>query len=112
MKAYWDINHYSIWYWTKSHKWEIIDKVEAEARLYKEVKARWDLIKNDKLTVNQKVAITSYLYNTWNTSILKRVKRNDLKSVKYVMNLTVYAWGKRLKGLVTRRSAEVELMRL
>ena len=108
LKAYWDASQWSIWYWTRSYEWEVITQEIADQRLYDNVKTRWD---KTTWTPNQRAALTSFVYNCWpRWNILDYSKKGDHKSVIYLMNsYCKTAWGKRLKGLVKRRNAEVEL---
>jgi len=109
LTAYADYKQISIGYGTKSYPWETITAEEAEKRLTEAVRARFDRVKDLNLTDNQKASLVSYIYNTWWGNVLKYAARWDHKSVRYIMNRTVYAWWKKLRWLVTRRNAEVEL---
>jgi len=105
-KAYFDYKQRSSGFGTKSYKWEVINLAIAKQRLADNVKARRD--RTEGLNENQRVALTSFLYNAGNVSnILAYAKKGDTASVVYIMNATVYAGGKRAGGLVKRRSAEV-----
>jgi len=108
--AYFDFKQFSCGYGTKCSKWEVVSIEEAENRLYEAVKGRWEYVKDLETSDENKIALVSYIYNTWNTSILKRAKRNDWNSVKYIMNQTVYANWKKLNWLVKRRWQEVAMI--
>lgn len=111
LTAYPDAAQWSIWYWTKSYKGEVITEQEAWERFYQAVKVRWD---RTYWTVNQRVALTSFIYNCWpRGNILNFSKKWDHKSVTYLINsYCKTSWGKRLPWLVKRRNAEVELYKL
>lgn len=61
---------------------------------------------------NQKVALTSYMYNTWvyAMNINKHIKKCNIRDIKYIMSVYWYSsnWI-RLQWLVNRRYAELEL---
>ena len=110
LTSYLDFAQRSIWFWTKSFKWETITKEEAEKRLLQEVENRWHFVKDLKATNSQKASLISYIYNTWNTKILPYAKRWDWKSVKYIMNKYIYCWWKVCWWLVKRRMVEVAML--
>lgn len=114
LKAYWDYNQWSIWYWTKSYKGEIITQEEADKRLYEAVKARFDRVDFEHLTANQKASLTSFGYNCWfRGNIINYAKKWDHDSVIYLMNTYCKTAGwKVLKWLVKRRWEEVQLYKL
>lgn len=108
LKAYYDwyangSNRWSIWYWTKSYKGEVITKEEAIKRKLDIIKPIYNSIPNC-FNQNQKTALTSYIYNVWKyamniNSYVKKCKKND---VAYIMQ--VYGWN---KVLIERRKAEL-----
>ena len=83
-------NRWSIWYGTKSYKGEIITKEVATARKLAIVEPLYISIP-PCFTQNQKIAITSYIYNTgWNQMGLKNyIGKCKKKDVLYIMKV----WG-------------------
>ena len=110
-KAYWDFRQYSICYWTKSFKWEIVTEEICEQRLKERVQSELLRINRmgDNLHFRKKVALISFFYNTWyKSNVLRYAAKWDDKSVVYLMSLHNVAWGKVLQWLVNRRAAEIE----
>ena len=109
LTAYWDVNHYSICHWVRSHKWEITTAKDCEKRLSERVKYDWD--RTEGLKNNLRIALTSFFYNVWfKSDVLKYAKRNDIASVKYLMNKYIYCWWKVCRGLKTRRAGEIAMI--
>jgi len=110
LNAYYDwylnnSNRWSIWYWTKSYKWEVITKQEAIKRKMVVVTPIYEGIPNC-FNVNKKIALTSYIYNTWGNQMnlkyyIKECKKED---IRYIMQ--VYGWNKWLEN---RRGKELLL---
>jgi GH24 family phage-related lysozyme (muramidase) len=103
---------YSIWYWTKSHKGEVITKSEANHRWRKVI---WHIVEKYKINnidLNKQKAIVSYVFNIWSLS----------KQQKQLLNNKMYCWlgnnfikyihsnWKVLRWLVKRRNNEKELL--
>lgn len=103
--AYWDVKRYSVWYGTPSYKWECISKQEALQRKKEFVKPKFELVDKDCFTDNQKIALTSYMYNTWGyqMNLQTYIKRCDKASILFVMN----KWGWNSRGLAKRRTIEI-----
>ena len=109
--AYWDIDHWSIWYWTRSYQWECISEEEALERKKDYIRPILSKVDNGCYTDNQKIAIVSYIYNVWGwaMNISSYVAKCDIASIKYIMWVYWYsAWGVRLAGLVKRRGIELQ----
>ena len=112
LTAFWDNKRWSIWYWTKSYKWEKITKEEAINRFNNHLKPIYELVNNNCYTANQKTALVSYIYNTWGNQMnLKyHVKQCRKKDIIYIMS--VYGWWhgtKYYNWLSKRRKAELNL---
>ena len=108
--AYWDAKQYSIWYGTKSYKWECITQEEAKQRKLKHLKPLIELVDQPCYTDNQKIAITSYMYNVgrYAMNIQDYVKACDKDSIVYIMNS--YWWTSnwvRMWWLEKRRKIEI-----
>lgn len=103
--SYWDVKQWSIWFWTKSYKWECITREEALDRKKEFVKPILERIPSC-FTENQRIALTSYIYNTWGNQMRlpSYIKNCDQKSVRYIM--TQRGWN--LPGLIKRRTLELE----
>jgi len=109
--AYYDHKQWSICYWTKSYKWEIVSKENCENRLEARIKTELLRINRlaDNLAWNKKVALISFMYNTWyNYKILNYARRWDDKSVVFLVSQYNSASWKYLKGLQKRRNAEID----
>ena len=103
---------YSIWYGTKSYRWEVITKNEADNRWMKVI---WKIVTNynlNRLDINKQKALVSFVYNVW--SLNKKQKTllkqnyycalwNDLLNYKH-SNWKVLWW------LVKRRTSERNLL--
>ena len=102
---------------TRVHKGDSFTKLEAKVHLAHEFnRARWQVINlvNVPLTLNQLDALASFVYNlgagAFRASTLrKRINDLDFDDVPYQFSRWVYAGGRKLKGLVLRRQAEVNL---
>ena len=108
--AYWDVKRYSIWFWTPSYKNEKITREEALERKKEFVKPMFELVDKDCFTPNQKIALTSYMYNAWAypMNLQTYIKRCDKKSIVYIMSS--YGWSAnwiRHSGLAKRRKLEI-----
>ena len=109
LEAYYDwyannSNRYSIWYGTKSYKWEVITKEEAIKRKMAVITPMYESIPNC-FNDNQKIALTSYMYNTWGfqMNLKYHISECRKKDVRYIMQ--VYGWN---KELIPRRKAELK----
>ena len=107
--AYWDVKQWSIWYGTKSYKWECITREEAKNRKAEVIKPILAEIPSC-FTDNQKIAIISYQYNTWgnqrvwwNLSFKQYVQKCDKRNVLRIMN----SWGWNMPWLIKRRTIEI-----
>ena len=89
--AYWDVKRYSIWYGTPSYKWEVITKQEAIRRKIEHTQPIIELVDRDCYNNNQKIAIISYIYNTWGyqMNLRSHIKNCKHKAILNVMN----TWG-------------------
>lgn len=108
LEAYYDwyannSNRWSIWYGTKSFKWEIITKEEAIKRKMAVITPIYESIPSC-FNENQKIALTSYMYNTWGfqMNLKYHVSECRNKDVEYIMS--VYWWN---DVLIKRRNAEI-----
>jgi len=109
--AYFDHKQWSVCYWTKSYKWEIVSKENCDKRLEARVKTELLRINRlaDNLAWNKKVALISFMYNTgYNYKILNYARRWDDKSVIFLVSQYNSAGGVYLKGLQKRRNAEID----
>lgn len=109
--SYNDGKQVSIWYGTKSYSWECITKEEAIQRKKDYLNPLYELIDKDCYTDNQKIALTSYVYNVWRNAmnIDSYIEKCDIKSIKYIMN--TYGWTINWKWsnwLAKRRSIEIK----
>lgn len=104
--AYWDVKQWSIWYGTKSYKWECITKQEAKKRKLWYIEWIYKLYPSNCLTDNQKIALTSYIYNTggYQMNLRTYISRCDKDSILYIM----WQWGWNMKWLVKRRTIEIQ----
>lgn len=113
LKAYYDHTQWSIWFGTKSYKWEVITSSEAHNRMLKHLSNIFKIVDNNKcFNDNQKIALTSYIFNTgwWQMNLRKYINICSHKDIKYIMSVYWYSsnW-KRLQWLVKRRIAELNL---
>ena len=58
---------------------------------------------------NQKIAMTSYMYNTWwyQMNLRRYIKQCRYKDIKYIMS--VWGWNQKYPWLIKRRQAEIKL---
>lgn len=108
--AYPDWNQWSIWYWTASYKWECINKEEAYKRKKEYLQSVFTLVDKDCYSDNQKIAMSSYIYNTWwnQMGLKKNILNCNKEGVLYTMN--VYWWitgWKYSRWLAKRREIEI-----
>ncbi len=113
LKAYWDKKQWSIWHGTKSKRWEVITTEEADRRMLAHLDSLYKLVDNSScFSDNQKIALTSYMYNTWGYQMNLRthIKQCNHKDIKYIMSVWGY-WSnwERLQWLVNRRTEELNL---
>lgn len=111
LKSYYDgyangSNRWSIWYGTKSYKWEVISKQEADKRFNEYIRPIIKKVDKKCYTLNQKTALVSYIYNTgWYQMRLQNyIDKCSIRDIKYIMK--VRWWNKVLKK---RRTAELNL---
>jgi GH24 family phage-related lysozyme (muramidase) len=106
-RSYWDRKQRSIWYGTKSYRWEEITREEWDKRFIQHLNPLYELVNKSCYTDNQKVAMISYTYNTWAyaMNINRYIKRCSIKDIKYIM--WVYWYNN--KWLKKRRYAELSL---
>lgn len=107
---YWDWVRYSIWYWTPANWRNTINKEIARQEVIDRIV---EIQKNlEWLSDNQKIALTSFIYNLWPKNKQYLINETRKWNYKYVSNQIkkyVYSWDKKLKWLVNRRYAEAEL---
>lgn len=98
-----DTNRWSIWNGTVSYPWEVITIKEAVQRRNDEITPMFNSIP-DCFNANQKIALTSYIYNTWGNQMKLpyHIDKCRKKDVKYIMN----SWGWN-KELIPRRIKEL-----
>jgi len=65
LKAYWDINHWSIWVWTPSYKWEVINIEEARKRSRVRIQRDVEKYNLRQYPLNVQKAVASFIYNIW-----------------------------------------------
>lgn len=116
LQAYWDVNHFSIGYGTKSYKWEVITNEEADKRarqVINNIRIKYNL--HTQNLAKQK-AIVSYIYNIWSlNNRQQRLLNNWMYCAlwnnfsKYV-NITVNGKKQKAWWLVKRRQAERNLL--
>jgi GH24 family phage-related lysozyme (muramidase) len=112
LTAFWDNGRRSIWYGTKSNKGEVITKEEAINRFNNHLVPIYKLVNKDCYTANQKIAIASYIYNTWGSQMNLKYHINQCRynDIRYIMS--VYGWWhgtKYYRWLSKRRNAELNL---
>lgn len=121
-KSYWDNKQYSIGYGTKTtDKNEVIDEAEATRRMMSHVRKNVlpsiQLVKVP-LTVNQKAALISFIYNIGSEAFERSTVLSELNKGNYsVVPAAMRMWckttanGKKefTKGLARRRAYEVKL---
>lgn len=97
-------SRYSIWYWTPSHKWEVITHEEAWKRFEKATQKRLVAVQEmfPNKTHNQYIALTSYYYNC--PSQVKHMSKNWITKARRMKCIT--AGGKKLTWLEKRRQKE------
>ena len=108
--SYWDFKHWSIGYGTASRQWECITREEAMQRKKEHLHAIFNLVDLECYNDNQKIAMTSYVYNTGGYQLWLRgiIQRCDTAWVLYVMR----NWGwsanwRVLPWLAKRRNIEI-----
>jgi GH24 family phage-related lysozyme (muramidase) len=112
LTAYWDINHYSIWYGTPSYKWEVISKKEADRRRMERIQRIKNVYGLNSLSTNKQIAIVSFIYNIWSLTKKQQwlLENNHIKAL--ANNIKQYQFSKwqKLKWLTRRRYAEYALI--
>lgn len=106
------MNHYSIWYWTYSFKWEKITKQEADKRakeVIHNIRTKYNL---SKLNINKQKAIVSYIYNIWSLNSKQLWLLNNWYNKALANNLLLYTYAnwKQLSWLIKRRQSEFYLL--
>ncbi len=116
LKSYYDINHYSIGYWTPSYKWEVITKKEADKRARKiiqNIRTKYELY---DLNLAHQKAIVSYVYNIWSMNKKQQwlLNNGNYCALWNDYNKYIYItidWEKQIAWwLVKRRQAERNLL--
>jgi len=126
---YWDYKQWTHWFWTKATwPWDIISRENAHKELKDKLNNEFNLNNYlepdivDSLSVNQKAALTSFIYNLWPKKIdnfkplLKEYskwdyqeKQNISKKIWEKIELYNKAWWQILKWLVVRRKTEANI---
>jgi len=108
LESYWDYKQYSIGCGTKSVKGEVITEAEAYERFTKEVDRRYDIVEKTfkDYSFNQKIALTSLLYN--NPECYNHFRDNGI-DMNIWKNKCNKAGSEVLRWLQIRRDKEVEL---
>ena len=108
--AYWDFKQWSIWYWTASRQWECITREEAKKRKKEHLHSIFELVDIACYSDHQKIAMTSYVYNTGGYQLGLRgiIHRCDTAWVLRIMR----NWGwsanwRVLSWLAKRRNIEI-----
>ena len=98
-----------------------ISKQQAEEILKRDIEKTVDVVENivgpehiSNLTDEQVAALVSFTFNVGGgnfkkSTLLKKIKKGDLRGAAKEFDRWVYAGGKKLRGLVRRRAAEREL---
>ena len=109
LEAEWDFSQYSIGCGTKSFKWEKISEDEAYDRFVKEVDRRHAIVLKTyfNLNENQKIALTSLLFN--NPECYNHFKNSWKIDMDVWKNKCNKAGGEVLRWLQIRRDKEIEL---
>ena len=110
--AYRDYSQRSIWYWTKSHKWEVITEEEARKRKIEYVKNDFKKYNLKDKPLNIQKAVISFVYNVgWLNKNQKRLLDNWYYcALGNSFSLYVYAGNDYLPWLDRRRQAERKLL--
>lgn len=116
LEAYWDINHWSIWMWTPSYKWERITEQEAIKRVRIKIQSIKDRYNLHNYSLDVQKAVVSFIYNIWslNSDQIRLLENwyykalwNDFK----LYNWYYKDWKKIvLRWLQKRRNSEAELL--
>ena len=112
LNAYWDFKQWSIWYGTKSFKWETITDEEADKRarnIIQNIKTKYNLF---DLDLDKQKAIVSFVYNIWSlTNKQQRLLNNGNYKALWndFLQYTKSNW-KQLWWLVKRRQSEFNLL--
>ena len=116
LTAYWDVKHFSIWYWTRSFQGETITQQEAERRAKEHIQMVLDRYQLNNKPIWVQIAVVSFVYNIWslNNSQMRLLRNwyyralwnNFLQYNKMRINweLVTANW------LVKRRQAEFNLL--
>lgn len=117
----WDNKQYSWGHWTRCYNpWQAVTVEQADKEFTTHLNPLFELVDNSCYTDNQKIAIVSYMYNTWwyQMNMRTHVSNCSKKDIQYIMQVWWYwitvieNWKKkfkRLQWLVNRRYAELSL---
>lgn len=115
-KAYWDYGQKSIGYGTKARQGEeTITEEEAARRLRAELATAAKAVEAAaaahglRLTAAQKVALTSFHFNTGAIARVLELSAGDIAAIPAIMQQWRKAGGKVQRGLVARRQTEANL---
>lgn len=115
-EAYFDINHWSIWIWTPSYKWEVIIEKEAGIRARIEIQNIRDRYSLHNHPLNIQIAVTSFIYNIWSLDTDQLWLLNNYYYTALWNNFINYNWYYKdwkkivLWWLIKRRQAEINLL--
>lgn len=103
--------YWSIWFWTKSYRWEVITLEEAIERKTRDLEKRNSLITSTCLTDNQRIAIVDFMYQHWVYSGIKEYANKC--EINKAYNLIVW-WrdnykSKNQTGMVKREQLRINL---
>ncbi len=101
-------------HWTKCKNiWDKITQEQADLEFHNHLVHIFELVDNSTcFTDNQKIALTSYIYNTWGNqlNLRKHIHRCSHKDIRYIMS--IWGWNKEFPWLKHRRIAELYLYAL
>ena len=107
----WDNKQYSWWHWTKcTTPWAAVTQEIADKEFHNHLSHLFKIVDNNTcFNDNQKIALVSYMYNTWGNQMNLKgyIKICSHKDIKYIMS--VWWWNKKYPWLKHRRIAELNL---
>lgn len=112
LESYFDINHFSIWYGTKSYKWEKITQEEADKRARQVIQNIRDKYWLKDYSLDIQKALVSFVYNIWSLpdKMIWLLKNNYITALSNEILKYTKCWDKELWGLIKRRYAEFNLL--
>lgn len=100
----------SRWHGTKCYEvWSKVTKDKADEQFHSHLNPLYELVDSSCYNDNQKIAIVSYMYNTWGNqmNLKTHLKQCNYKDIRYIMS--IWWWNKEYPWLKIRRTSELSL---